>query len=195
MSENRTELIDLVKLDYEQTTKVVGGVVGTVYTIRGWGLTLWSGLVGLYFGGKGWPPAVAALIVLLGMAALDLYHSCLYKTLLARARRLEEILAASYAAHGRGRDDPVIQQQLQISLEKHTFGLWREQERISLRKALLVRPLGFFAFVYALALFATIAILLVPLAAGMAQRVYEKGGTLPTSTVPVPSPSAPAKTG
>src|SRR6266446_411908 len=98
MPDERGELISLVKVDYEQTTRVVGGVAGTVYTIRGWGLTLWSGLIGLYFSGNDWRVAVAAAIALVGMAALDLYHSYLYSTLLTRARRLEEILAAYYAA-------------------------------------------------------------------------------------------------
>ena len=45
----RKELIRLLELDYENTSKIVEGVLGTTSTIRGWGISLVSALIGFAF--------------------------------------------------------------------------------------------------------------------------------------------------
>ena len=48
------ELVRLLELDYEQTTKDIASIISSSFTIRGWGIALSSALIGLTFQAQQW---------------------------------------------------------------------------------------------------------------------------------------------
>lgn len=46
MNDRAQKMLDLVELDYNQTSEFVRGVLGTATTIRGWAITIWLALAG-----------------------------------------------------------------------------------------------------------------------------------------------------
>jgi hypothetical protein len=83
------ELVRVVELDYEKTTKQIESIVGSSFTIRGWGIALISALIGLTLQANHWGIAVLAVVVTLLIAFVDGYHSWLYAKVLQHANRIE----------------------------------------------------------------------------------------------------------
>jgi len=79
------ELVRVLELDYEKTTKLIEGIVSSSFTIRGWGIALISALIGLTFQAQRWEIAGLAIVVTFLIAFVDGYHSWLYAKVLRHA--------------------------------------------------------------------------------------------------------------
>jgi len=121
----RAELVRILELDYEKTTKLVEGIVCSSFTIRGWGIALISALIGLTFQTQLWQVAVLATIVTVLIALMDGYHSWLYAKTFQHAQRVEHVLGLYYAALSRG-DDPDARRDFEVALLSHRFGRFTE---------------------------------------------------------------------
>jgi hypothetical protein len=73
--DQQRELIRLLELDYEKTTKLNEGFVSSGFTIRGWGVALTSALIGLTVQAHLWPIAALAAVLAILIALIDGYHS------------------------------------------------------------------------------------------------------------------------
>jgi hypothetical protein len=141
MTQNaQPELVRVLELDYEKTTKLIEGVVGTSFTIRGWGIALISALIGLTFQTQLWEVAVLAIVVTLLIALIDGYHSWLYSKILRHAQQIEHVLALYYASLARGEDDPDALREFQVAIAAHQFGRFAEIQRFRLGALKEARP-------------------------------------------------------
>ena len=119
---DRPELITVLELDYEKTTKLIEGIVSSSFTIRGWGIALISALIGLTFQSKVWEIAVLGVIVTVLIAFIDGYHSWLYSRVLRHATQIEHVLGLYYAASARGDDDLEALLEFEVAIQAHQFG-------------------------------------------------------------------------
>jgi hypothetical protein len=119
---DQSELVRLLELDYEKTTKLIEGIVGSSFTIRGWGIALVSALVGLTFQAQLWEIAGLAVVITLLIGLIDGYHSWLYSRALSHAQSIERVLGLYYAALSRGEDDPQARREFEIAILSHRFG-------------------------------------------------------------------------
>ena len=144
------ELVRLLELDYERTASFITGVVGTSTSLRGWAVTIWLAVTGLAFD-RG-EPALAGLaaIVALAFFLVDGYHAWLYGQALAHAIKVERISALYYGALGGGLDDDDAQLDLQVGLESHRFGVYRDFRHFSIGALRYVRPQVVFRVFYPL---------------------------------------------
>jgi len=83
------ELVRVLELDYEKTTKLIEDIVSSSFTIRGWGIALISALIGFTFQAQLWEIAGTAIVVTLLIAFVDGYHSWLYARILRHAQNVE----------------------------------------------------------------------------------------------------------
>jgi hypothetical protein len=135
------ELIRVVELDYEKTTKLIEGIVGTSFTIRGWGIALISALIGFTFHTQYWQVAALALVVTLLIAFMDGYHSWLYAKTLQHTQNVERVLGLYYAALARGDDDPGARRDFEVAILAHQFGRFAEiQKQFGLKSLREARP-------------------------------------------------------
>jgi len=139
-AEERRELLRLLELDYEKTTKLIEGFVSSGFTIRGWGVALTSALIGLTVQSRLWPIAAFAAIVTLLIALIDGYHSWLYARAFDHAQKIETALGLQYAALARGSDDPRAREDFEVALLAHPFGRFAEIERFHLGALRAARP-------------------------------------------------------
>jgi len=146
---NGTELVRLVELDYEKTTKLIEGVVATSFTIRGWGIALISALIGFTFQTQHREIAVLAAVVTCLIAVMDGYHSWLYAKLLQQAQNAERVLSLHYTALSRGEDDPAARREFEVAILAHRFGRFAEIQRFSLKSFREIRPRVMFLGLYA----------------------------------------------
>ncbi len=151
---DRPELIRVLELDYEKTTQLIEGIVGTSFTIRGWGITLVAALVGLTFQAQLWEIAVLAVVVILLIALVDGYHSWLYGRILRHATNIERVLGLYYVSLARGDDDPEAHRAFEVAILAYQFGRFAEIREFGL-KTLLRDALSRWTFV---ALYATLLI-------------------------------------
>jgi hypothetical protein len=145
---DRTELIRLLELDYEKTTKLIEGVVGTNFTIRGWGIALISALLGFTFQTQRWEIAVLAMVVTFLIAVMDGYHSWLYAKLLQQAQNVERVLGLHYSALSRGEDDPAARREFEIAILAHRFGRFAEIQKFGFKSFGTIRPRVVFLSLY-----------------------------------------------
>lgn len=134
------ELVRLLELDYEKTTTLVQGIVGTSFTVRGWGIALISALIGLTFQTQLWEVAALAIIVTLLVAFIDGYHAWLYAQVLQHAQNAEHVLALYYAFLARGDDDPDARRDYEVAIQAHQFGRFAEIRKFRLRALREARP-------------------------------------------------------
>lgn len=153
----RSELVRVLELDYEKTTKVIESVVGSSFTIRGWGIALISALIGLTFQTKLWELAGLGMVVTLLIAFVDCYHSWLYAKILRHATDVEHVLGLYYAALARGEDDPDASRDFEVAALAHRFGRFAEIQRFRLRALRDVRPRVIVLVLYLTLLICTIA--------------------------------------
>ena len=125
-------------------------MTGTGVTIRGWAITIWLALLGIAFSQGHWELGLLAAAVALVFSVIDGYHAWLYGEALARANQLERLSAAYYDSFGRLADDEEAATDLQVDLEAHRFGLYRNFKRFRLRDLAFVRPTVFFRLFYPL---------------------------------------------
>src|SRR5882724_6270754 len=135
-----SEQLRVLELDYEKTTKLIEGIVGSSFTIRGWAITLTSALLGFTFQARRWEIAALAVIVTILLAFIDAYHSWLYAGVLRHAQRVEGVLSAYYAYLSRGDDDPAARRAYEVAIQSHQFGRFAETQRFRLRALWYARP-------------------------------------------------------
>lgn len=134
------ELVRILELDYEKTTKLVEGIVGSSFTIRGWSIALISALIGLTFQTQLWQVAVLATVVTILMGLMDGYHSWLYAKTLQHAQAVESVLRLYYAALARGADDPEARIEFQVAILAHRFGRFAEVQKFDIKALRDTRP-------------------------------------------------------
>lgn len=153
----RAELVRLLELDYEKTAKLIEGVVGTTFTIRGWGIALISALIGFTFQTQRWEIAVLAAVVTFLIAVMDGYHSWLYARLLQHAHNAERVLSLYYSALSRGEDDPAARREFEVAILAHRFGRFVEIQKFGFKSFREIRPRVVFFSLYG-TLFASAAL-------------------------------------
>jgi hypothetical protein len=137
---NQKELVRLLEVDDDKTTKLIEGIVSSTYTIRGWGIALISALIGLTFQVQRWQVAGLAAIVTLLIAFMDGYHSWLYAQLVRHAVGVERVLASYYVALSRGEDDPKMREDFEVAIQAHDFGRFEGIHAFRLRDLRYARP-------------------------------------------------------
>jgi hypothetical protein len=135
-----SELVRVLELDYQQTTKLVEGIVSSSFTIRGWGIALISALIGLTFQAQRWEIAALAIVVTVLIAFIDGYHSWLYANVLRHAQNVEHVLALYYASLARGEDDPEARRDYEVAIQAHQFGRFAEVQKFRLAVLREARP-------------------------------------------------------
>ena len=153
----QAELLRLLELDYEKTTKSIEGVISTTFTIRGWGIALISALIGFTFQTRRWEVSALAATVTLLIAIMDGYHSWLYARLLQQAHNVERVLTLYYAALARGEDDPDAIREFEVAIIAHRFGRFAEVQKFGFRSFRQIRPRIIFFGLYG-TLFAAAAV-------------------------------------
>ncbi len=138
--DDKKELVRLLEVDYEKTTKLIEGFVGSSFTIRGWGIALASALIGLTFQAETWKIAALAVVVTLLVAFVDAYHSWLYSRALSHAQRTEKVLSLYYAALSRGEDDPDAMREFEVAILSHQFGRFSGMGKFHLKALREARP-------------------------------------------------------
>lgn len=123
------EILRVLELDYEKTTKLVEGIVGSSFTIRGWGIAIISALIGITFQTQFWQVAALGVIVTFLIALMDIYHSWLYAKTLQHTQTLERVLGLYYASLARGEDDPAARREFEVAILAHQFGRFAEIEK------------------------------------------------------------------
>ena len=137
----RKEIVRELELDYEKTTKALEGVVSSSFTVRGWGITLSSALIGFAFQNKLWQLSALAVVVILLIALVDGYHSWLYSKVLQHANNIETIMRYYYAYLARGDVDPQPLKDFLIRIDSHRFGRYSEiNKKFSLADLRDARP-------------------------------------------------------
>lgn len=149
INSEQTELVRLLELDYDKTTELIEGVIGSSFTIRGWGIALVSALIGLTFQSQRWEVAGLASIITLLIAFLDAYHSWLYCQILRHAAIIEHVLSLYYAYLARGDDDRGAERDFQVALLAHHFGRFTEvQKKFHFGALGEIRPRAVILFLY-----------------------------------------------
>jgi hypothetical protein len=146
-ADTRSELIDLVRVDYEATRSLIDGVVRTSLALRGVGVTLILALLGLATQKSSEAVALCAFVAVGLFLYLDAYHGWLYAEGLRRAHDLEHILALRYKELERG-DDTDISLDLDVALASHRFGQYSNLPRFRLRRLTRARPKTMYVVLY-----------------------------------------------
>ena len=120
------ELVRVLEVDYEKTTKAIEGIISSSFTIRGWGIALSSALIGLTFQTEHWQIAALAVVVTLLIAFVDGYHSWLYAKVLQHANNIETVMRYYYAFLARGDVDDQARIDFLGKLLAHRFGRFTE---------------------------------------------------------------------
>lgn len=181
---DRKEMLRLVELEYDRTTKFIDGWVGVTTSLRGWAITVWAGLIGIAFSAKIPALALLAVAAVVAFALVDAYYSSLYQQTLRRARELERITNQHFDALARGGDNARLGAAADSALAAHSYGLYTNMRAASVRSA-LQNPQRFFWIYAALA-----ALAIVATVAAAAAPSVTSGPALPSSTViPQASPT------
>jgi hypothetical protein len=151
------ELVRIVELDYDRTSKFIEGVIGTSAAIRGLLVTAWLAVITLAFNTSRWTLAVVSFAVVVIFGLIDAYHSWLYDQALRHAIDLESVSGGYYGALARGGDDPDAEDDLQAHLQAHRFGVYRNLRRFRMRDLRFARPKIFFQVLYPALLVASVS--------------------------------------
>jgi hypothetical protein len=142
------ELLRVVEAEYARTATFIDGITTTSATIRGLGVTIWLGILGVAADRSLWELGALAAITALVFWVVDGFHAWLYGEAFSRALELEQIQAAAYNAKGRLAGDPVGESDLKARLQAHQFGLYRNFKRFRLRDLAHIQPYVFFRLFY-----------------------------------------------
>jgi len=120
------ELLRVLELDYEKTTKEIEDILSSTFTIRGWGIALISALIGFTLQANHWGIAALAVVVTLLIAFVDGYHSWLYARVLRHANNIEAVIRYYYAFLARGDVDDQARIDFLAKIQAHRFGRFTE---------------------------------------------------------------------
>lgn len=158
----QAELLRLVEVEYDRTSKFIEGTVGIVTTVRGWAVTVWLALLGAALSEKLWEISVLAAVAPLVFMLVDAYHGSLYNQALLHAKDLERITGRHYAALSRGAAHSYAELNAQVALASHKYGLYSNLREFRWSDLLRSRPRVFVRVFYPvmIALGAVVAIAL-----------------------------------
>jgi hypothetical protein len=145
VTERAQRMLDLVELDYSQTSEFVRGVLGTATTVRGWAITIWLALAGFSIQQDEWLLSTLGVVVAVGFYAIDAYHLNLYRQGLGHLQTLERLYAEYYGALARSEFHPDALREFLIDLETHRFGFYRRLGPFRLRQSIARGPRVFVA--------------------------------------------------
>ena len=145
VTERVQKMLDLVELDYSQTSEFVRGVLGTATAVRGWAITIWLALAGFSVQQDEWFLSALGVIVAAGFYVIDAYHLNLYRRGLGHLQALERLYADYYGALARSEFHPDALDEFLIDLETHRFGFYRRLGPFRLRQSIVHGPRVFVA--------------------------------------------------
>jgi hypothetical protein len=180
-TDDQKEMLRLVELEYERTTKFIEGSVGLTTSIRGWAITVWAALIGVAFSQRVWELPFLAVIAIAAFAVVDAYYSSLYKQALLRARALERVTGKHYDALARGKDNPRAMAAAAASLAANSYGFYTNLRALRPRDLVSKAPRVFLA-VYSV--LAVAAIVSAPLVATLPSSASSSTSTASSSPTP-----------
>jgi hypothetical protein len=144
------ELVRLVELDYERTSKFIEGMVGTSATTRGWAVTVWLAVLGIAVNQRLWALGLLGTAAVFVFALVDLYHSRLYEEAEIHAAAAERISRLRYKRFSRGADDKYAASDAENALRAYSFGVYSNLRAFAWRWNLLrgARPYLVFRAMY-----------------------------------------------
>jgi hypothetical protein len=98
---NLNERIELLKLDYDRTAKVLESLNSNTMTARGFSITVTAGLLTVAVNRDSWFTAAIAAGVAVLFFAIDLYYSATFKRAFDHLEHVDEIFRARYESLGR----------------------------------------------------------------------------------------------
>jgi len=144
------ELVRVLELDYEKTTRAIDGIISSSFTIRGWGIALISALIGFTLQSNHWEMALLSVVVTLLIAFVDGYHSWLYARVLLHANNIESVMRYYSAFLARGEVDDQERIDFLAKIQAHRFGRFTEiQKRFTFSNLCDVRPRSVIVTLYA----------------------------------------------
>lgn len=146
--QEKAELLRLVELDYDRTTKLVEATTGAGVAVRGWAVTIWLAVLAAAFDRRVWEIGVLGAVAVVAFGLADGYHMWLSGEALDHAKAVEKVTGRHYAAIARGSVLPGALRREEEALLAHEFGAYRTLKRFRLRDALYVRPPVFFRVIY-----------------------------------------------
>lgn len=153
-------MLELIELDYNQTSEFVRGVLATATTIRGWAITIWLALAGFSVQQDEWILSTLGVVVAAGFYVIDAYHLNLYRQGLAHLQSLERLYADYYGALSRGEFDPQAFDDFIVDLETHRFGFYRRLGPFRLGRSIAHGP-RVFVGLYAVLITVSVVLLIV----------------------------------
>lgn len=159
-------MLELVELDYNQTSEFVRGVLSTATTIRGWAITIWLALAGFSVQQDQWVLSTLGVVVAASFFVVDAYHLSLYRHGLNHLQSLERLYADYYGALSRAEFDPEVLDEFLIDLEAHRFGFYRRLGPFSLKRSLTAGP-RVFVGMYAVLIVVSIGLAALELTANL----------------------------
>lgn len=150
--EREKALVDLVRYDYDVTLRTVQSVLATGTSLRAAGFAAWGVILGVGVNNHSWAFCLFAAFIALLFGYIDLLHATLYRRALARATRLESLLAAYCDRLGIDSENEAAVVRTLARLELHKFGVYRTMPRNSAstlpRQYRRARPAAVFRVVY-----------------------------------------------
>lgn len=177
-TETTKELVRVIELDFDRTSRFIDSLVGMSATIRGLLVSAWIALITLAFETSHWTLAAASFGVVVVFGLLDVYHSWLYDQALEHATELEGISGCYYNALARGSDDPDAQKDLEVKLRVDRFGTYRNLRKFRFGWKELATTLStaqskiFFQVLYPTLLAASIAATIILAVNSTTQKCY-----------------------
>lgn len=125
-----SEVLSLVRFDYEQTSSLVGRIVSTSEALRAGSITAAVAILGLALANDERMIALTAVVVLFAGLISDAYHDALYRVCQVRAVELEKLIDSFYQASLQ--EGPVgrrAERNLRLRLDRYRFGMTRSLRR------------------------------------------------------------------
>jgi len=135
-----SEQLRVLELDYEKTTKLIEGIVGSSFYHSRMGNYSHLCSAGFTFQARRWEIAALCRYCHHSLAFIDAYHSWLYAGVLRHAQRVEGVLSAYYAYLSRGDDDPAARRAYEVAIQSHQFEDSQKRKRFRLRALWYARP-------------------------------------------------------
>lgn len=147
-NEKVTDMLHLLRMEYDDGNQFIRSLVGTVTTVRGWTITLSLAVLGLAPNRAVWQRGLLAIGVVCLFAIVDIYDSWLYTQVLSRVQAIDRIFGLYYRALARGEDDPKVTEEFEIELVAYKFGLMSSLPRFAFRRIGETRPLTVIVLLY-----------------------------------------------
>jgi len=95
-----TKRIELQKLDYDHTAKILESLNSNTMTARGFAITVTAALLTVAVNKQSWPTAAITVVVVLLFFAIDLYNSATFKRAFDHLNHVDNIIRVYYVSLG-----------------------------------------------------------------------------------------------